>query len=483
MPRRIAITSLNASTVDIINTIRANANYEYQSMVPEITQASEIPRVGEVLFGYPALANQFINALINRIALVRVKSATFNNAYAELKKGYLEFGETVEEVFVEIAKAREFSAEKAEKREFKRTLPDVRTAFHVMNWRVQYPVTIQENDLHTAFQSINGVQDLIAKIIDSVHTAAEYDEYLLFKYLMIKAVAKGQMHRVYIGNTMEDAAVAYRGTSNMMTFMKNDFNNAGVHVATPKNDQYIFMDAMYNASYDVGVLASAFNMEKAEFSGKLKLVDDWSTFDNERFEVIRAASDMIEEVTQAELNKMKGVKAILLDGEWFQVYDNMTKFTECYVSSGLYWNYNLNIWKTVSSSPFSNAVVFIDEEKAVGGIEIAPDTIDVITMGESYGMNGTKTITCTSNTETKTGVGETTLVEVDARFVQDEAATKLGIAVHPYGAIVFPNFTEPAVLGWTPVVEYMGERYEYTSLDMAGEWHTASNAITLTKKE
>ena len=175
MARKLALTKLNASTVDIINTIRANASYEYQSVVPQIENATEIPKVGEILYGYPALANQFINALVNRIALVNVKSATFNNAYAELKKGYLEFGETVEEVFVNIAKAREFSVDKAEAREFKRTLPDVRTAFHVMNYRVQYPITIQDEDLRQAFLSVNGVQDLIAKIIDSVYTASEYD--------------------------------------------------------------------------------------------------------------------------------------------------------------------------------------------------------------------------------------------------------------------------------------------------------------------
>ena len=113
MAKRISVTKLNASTIDILNTIRANASAEYQSLVPEIEQSTDIPAVGEVLYGYPALANQFINALVNRIALVRVKSATFNNAYAKFKKGYLEFGETVEETFVNICKAREFSVEKA----------------------------------------------------------------------------------------------------------------------------------------------------------------------------------------------------------------------------------------------------------------------------------------------------------------------------------------------------------------------------------
>ena len=429
MPRRIAVNTLNASTIDILNTIRANATYEYQQLVPEIENANEIPRVGEILYGYPSMANQFINALVNRIALVRVKSATFNNAYAQLKKGYLEFGETVEEVFVEIAKAREFSAEKAEAREFKRTLPDVRTAFHVMNWRAQYPVTIQDEDLRMAFQSINGVQDLIAKIIDSVYTAAEYDEYLLFKYLMIKAISHGKMHLVSIGSgAMADAAVAFRGTSNMMTFLKTQYNSAGVHTATPKADQYIFMDAMYNASYDVNVLASAFNMDKADFSGKLMLIDDWTTFDNDRFEEIRKNSDMIEEVTSDELALLRDVKAVLVDGEWFQVYDNITKFTETYVSSGLYWNYNLNIWKTVSSSPFSNAIVFVANTANVA----MPETFTVEVSDKSVAENA---IVLTLNVQDDDAVMHST----EANFVQTQSATEAGIAVHKYGAVIFPN--------------------------------------------
>ena len=60
--------------------------------------------------------------------------------------------------------------------------------------------------------------------------------------------------------------------------MSNKYNAAGVTTTTPKNDQYIFMDAQYNANYDVDVLASAFNMDKATFSGKLKLIDDFTTF-------------------------------------------------------------------------------------------------------------------------------------------------------------------------------------------------------------
>lgn len=454
MAKRVAVTSLNASTIDILNTIRANASYEYQSLVPSITKATEIPKVGEVLYGYPALANQFLNALINRIALVRVKSAVFNNAYSELKKGYLEFGETVEEVFVNIAKAREFNVEKAESREFKRTLPDVRSAFHCMNWRVQYPVTIQEEDLRLAFMSIDGVQDLIARIVDAIYTAAEYDEFLLFKYLIIKAVSHGKMYPVAIGGTMDSAAIAFRGTSNKLGFMSTKYNASGVTTTTPKADQYIFMDSDYNAAYDVSVLAAAFNMDKAEFSGKLMLIDDFTTFDNDRFDVIRANSDMIESVTDAELALMAKVKAILVDKEWFQVYDNNNKFTEQYVASGMYWNYFYNVWKTVSSSPFSNAIVFVDNSASIS----APATItltvtDITKSGDSA-------------IYTLTPADSASLADSNLEFVQDSTSVEDGIAVHKYGAVIIPIIASP------------GTQVDYTAKAKIGDvTYTASSKI------
>lgn len=429
MATKPAVSVLNASTIDILNVIRANASMEYQNLVPEITQAQEVVKVGEAIMGYPALANQFLNALINRIAMVRIKSASFYNDYAELKKGYLEFGETVEEVFVNIAKAREFSAEKAEARELKRSIPDVRTAFHTMNYRVQYPVTIQDEDLRQAFMNINGVQDLIAQIVNSVYIAQEYDEYLLFKYLMIKAITKGKMYPVSIGDgtDLKEAGVAFRGISNQLTFMGTKYNASGVTTTTPKADQYIFMDSTFNAQYDVNVLASAFNMDKADFIGRLKLIDDWTTFDNERFEVIRENSTMIEEVTDEELALMKDVKAVLVDAEWFQIYDNNNKFTEKYVASGMYWNYFYNVWKTVSSSPFSNAVVFVTDSADVAlpadiVVEVTEKSIDEVAT----------VLTLVPH------VDGTQLNGGNVEFVQTQVATTNFIAIHKYGVVMIP---------------------------------------------
>lgn len=428
MPRRIAISTLNASTVDIINTIRANASAEYQSLVPVVTQEKDIPKVGDIIYGYPKLANEFIGALVNRIAAVRIKSATFNNAYANLKKGYLEFGETVVEYFVKIAKAREFSPEKAEKREFKRTIPDVRAAFHIMNYKVQYPITIQNEDLRQAFTSYSGVEDLIARIVDSIYTAAEYDEFLLFKYMLIKAVAHGQMFPVGVdGSDLKNYAVEFRGMSNTLPFISDKYNADGVHTTTPKADQYIFMDAKFNAQFDVNVLASAFNMDKADFMGKLKLIDRFDTFDNERFDVIRAGSDQIETITDDELALMSKVKAILIDSEWFQIYDNLSAMTETYVASGMYWNYFYNVWKTVSSSPFSNAIVFVDNTATISDLSSIKFTV------ADKSVDDTNTVFSLIPTDA------TTLQRSTYNFVQTSDATEVGIAIHKYGAVIMPN--------------------------------------------
>lgn len=448
MARIISNTKLNARSIDILNVIRNNASYAYQKDVPKIDKEEDIPKVGEILFGNPTHANEFINALVNRIALVRVQSATFNNPYKHLKKGYLEFGESVEDIFVGIIKAVKYDPEKGSSREFKRTLPNVQSVFHLTNWRVMYPITIEKQALKRAFRSADGVTNLISSIIGQVYQSAEYDEYLLFKYLLIKAVSHGKLYAQPVNtNDMNSVAVNFRGKSNLLPIdMTGRFNELHVQNNTPIERQCIFMDADFNAKFDVEVLASAFNMNKAEFIGKLHLIDDFSSFDNKRFEAIREESTELEEVTTDELDLMKNVKAILVDEAWFQVYDNLFEFAETQVGSGLYWNYWLHAWKTVSYSPFANAIVFVDTGAAID----KPESITVEITGKETSEVGT---IFTLIVQDKTA----TLAPNALNFVQSEALTKAGIAVQKYGAIVIPSSQDTTEI--TIVADLDGSTY------------------------
>lgn len=470
MAKRIAVSTLQGSTIDILNVIRQNASYDYQQNVPEVVTTNDIPKVGEIIYGTPAFANQFINALVNRIAIVRVQSANFNNPYSIMKKGYLEFGETVEDIFVNIAKVVNYDVEKGYEREFKRTLPDVKSAFHARNWRVIYPVTIQDEELKTAFLSIDGVQNLIAKIVDSIYTAAEYDEFLLFKYLLIKAISAGKMKPESIGDgtDLKQSATVFRGISNTLTFMSSNYNASGVKTSTPKSRQVIFMDSMFNAKFDVEVLASAFNMDKADFMGRLFLIDNWTTFDNERFEVIRNNSDGIEEVTTEELQLLSNVKAVILDENWFQVYDNNNKFTEKYVASGLYWNYFYHTWKTVSSSPFANAVVFC--------LDSASTTVPETVIAEIVDKSTSEEVITLSIQCEVTGV---TLKPNVAKLVQTEHLTTDGIGVHPFGALLIPASKRDTEI--TLVAEINGNTYT-NAVDKITSASNIGDKVTLTKQ-
>ena len=337
-----------------------------------------------------------------------------------------------------------------------------------MNWRVMYPVTIQDADLQQAFLSIDGVKNLIAKIVDSVYTAAEYDEFLLFKYLLIKAISHGKMlpSSIGTGTNLSEAAVQFRGTANLLPFMSSEYNEAGVKTATPKERLVIFMDAMFNAQFDVNVLASAFNMDKADFMGRLYLIDNWSDFDNERFDVIRANSDGIEEVTADELALLANVKAVILDDNWFQVYDNNNKFTEKYVASGLYWNYFYHTWKTISNSPFANAVVFV-----TSGADVALPASITVHVDAKDESDAATVFTISADFESAG------LSPQNVNFVQTDALTKAGIAVQKYGGLIIPASQVATEI--TLVAEING--VSYTATTTVNGSTTVDSTVTLNK--
>ena len=105
MPTKPEVQTLNANSVQILNAIRNEAPSSYRDyvLVAENNTAS-IRRIGEIIMQYQPLQNDFLKALVNRIGRVLITSKLYSNPWADFKKGMLEFGETVEEVFVNLAK-------------------------------------------------------------------------------------------------------------------------------------------------------------------------------------------------------------------------------------------------------------------------------------------------------------------------------------------------------------------------------------------
>lgn len=382
MPVKPHIVTLTNSSINVLNVIRNNATQNYKDYVPVATpDAESIREIGSIIMDYPALQNEFLSALVNRIGRVLVTSKMFDNPWSVFKKGMLEFGETIEEIFVNIAKPYQFDPNVAESTVFKREIPDVRSAFHIMNYQKYYKVTIQNDQLRQAFLTWQGITDLIAKIVDAMYTGANYDEFQTMKYMLAKHIINGHLYPVTIPTVetanMKAIVSTIKGVSNKFEFLSPKYNLAGVQTHTKKTDQYLLINSKFDAEMDVEVLASAFNMDKAEFSGHRVLVDSFGDLDIDRLNVLFGDDPTYTEIGEADLQALDAIPAIMVDKDWFMIFDNFYNFTEQYNGEGLYWNYWYHVWKTFSVSPFANNALFIPGTPTVTSVTVSPATANV----------------------------------------------------------------------------------------------------------
>ena len=441
MATKPKIVTLTNSSVDILNVIRNNATINYKNYVPVATaDAESIREIGAIIMDNPQLQNEFLSALVNRIGRVLVTSKMYDNPWSMFKKGTLEFGETIEEIFVNIAKPFQFDPNVAETNLFKREIPDVRSAFHIMNYQKYYKTTIQNDQLRQAFLSWQGITDLIAKIVDSMYTGANYDEFQTMKYMLAKHILNGRMYPVTIPAVteanMKSIVSTIKGVSNNYEFMTNKYNVAGVQNFSKKKDQYLLINSNFDATMDVEVLASAFNMDKAQFTGQRVLVDSFGSLDIERLNILFADDSTYTEISESDLQALDAIPCVLVDKDWFMIFDNFYNFTEQYNGEGLYWNYWYHVWKTFSVSPFANNALFIPGVPSVESVTVSPANATV-KAGQTISLSAVvqteyfapQSVNWTSDTEGVT-VSKGGLVTIGADVSPDTLVTITATSVY-----------------------------------------------------
>ena len=381
MATRPTKVTMDTNAVNIVNAIRNNNSNYYKDYVPAITDVSELRQIGKIIMDVPALQNEFLNALINRIAIVRITSKMFENPWSRFKKGFLEYGEVIEEVFVDLTRVFEFDPDDAEETLFKRVPPDVRAAFHVMNYQKFYKVTIERQRLAKAFLSANGMNDLITYIMTSIYTSAAYDEFLTMKYMLGRNILNGRLYPVEIAQVvkanMSDIVATVKGISNLLEFPERKYNPAHVFQHTDKTNQYLIINAKFDAAMDVNVLASAFNMDKASFMGQRVLIDSFGKLDNDRLAELFRDDPNYVAITAEEAQALDSLPLCLVDENFWMIYDNLNEFREVENGQGLYWNYFYHQWKTFSTSPYSNAILFVPTTPAISSVVVTPASATV----------------------------------------------------------------------------------------------------------
>lgn len=380
MPSIPKTQTLNATSVDILNAIRNSASDSYRDYVPVAAESdASLREIGAVIMEYPALQNEFLDVLVNRIGRVIITNKMYTNPWAMFKRGTMEFGETIEEIFVDLAKPFEYDPSVAEKEVFKREMPSLKVAFHIINYKKFYKVTVQREQLRQAFLSWEGINNLITKIIDSMYAASNYDEFQAMKYMLAIHLLNGNFYPVTIptvsDTNMKAIASAIKGVSNNIEFMSGSYNKAGVSTYTNKNSQYLIVNSKFDASMDVDVLSSAFNMDKADFFGHRVMIDGFGSLDTKRLDLLFEEDPNYHKFTQEELKALDTIPAVLVDKDWFMILDNLYDFSSIYNGQGLYWNYFLHVWKTFSASPFNTAIAFVPGTPTVNSVTVSPTSV------------------------------------------------------------------------------------------------------------
>ena len=101
---------LNAKTPDILNTIRESIGGDFEEGTPHVLSAGDemadgvtatsndslmsIRAFGQAIMSNVGWENAFLSELLNRIGLVIISSKSYQNPWANLKRGRLEYGES-----------------------------------------------------------------------------------------------------------------------------------------------------------------------------------------------------------------------------------------------------------------------------------------------------------------------------------------------------------------------------------------------------
>ena len=168
------------------STIMARAWLEgtndFQQRIPRPTQ-SNIAQVAEELFNplNGNYYNYFQDFLVNRIAYTYAHGKIFNNPLAVFKKNKIDYGNSIQNVAYKWLKAHSYEDDTETLLKVNR--PEGVAWYVSQNRRDRYDVTINRDELRTAFVDEYGLNNLAAKItefrrncilgVEACHAAAQ----------------------------------------------------------------------------------------------------------------------------------------------------------------------------------------------------------------------------------------------------------------------------------------------------------------------
>lgn len=341
------------NSIDILNTIRMNASTEYQDRIPQATR-DNISSIGNALSTYQPLYNEFCEALVNKIGKTLIEQKMFKNRLARFKSGEIVNAKDVEEIFIEMCKAEGAYDPEGKNPLGRREENDVHVVYHRQNRRDYYAVTVGDIDFRRVFSSVANLDAFIKAKINSVYAADQRDEWIAMKNLFAEAVKNDQHPAVYITKNLgpkvtgEEFAKCFiktlRKAVQDVSFLSRDYNVAGVETFSNPEDLVLLVNKDVLVEVDVELLARAFNTSHTDMK------------------VVPTIIAMDDFGNDGDLGVLEHVGAMLIDKDYFRVWDTLSHMEPQRNAQGLFTNWFYHHHQILSLSPFKTAVQIILED-------------------------------------------------------------------------------------------------------------------------
>ena len=407
----------NNSLKHRLNAIREISSTIYHEYVPVIDDSTDISAFAEPILNYPEVYNEFCNVLVNKLVYSQFEAKTFNNPLQILDGDRIPLGYAGEEGYVNPAKARSFNVNDYAGLLVKYEA-DVKIQYQVVNADLQYAVTVSRSQLKKAMTSWANLEEFITSLSNSLYNGAYIDFFRFTKNIISGAYRDNKAILTTVsGVSSEDTAKALVEKARELflnfqlpsteynSWSKNDGSGRPITTWTNPEDIVLILRNDVRSKIDVQSLASAFNVNYADFMGRVITVDNFDVYDDEGNKVFDGS------------NIIGGI----FDKSWFRIKTQDMFMENFYNPNNRTMQYYLNVIRMYNFSLFANHTLFVTSAPSVATTKIDYlETAPEVTAGEKIRLH-IKTTPFTANdtiTFTSGTVGKATVEKIDDRTVE-----------------------------------------------------------------
>ena len=373
----------SAGLTTALNKMRemsVQSNDIFHQYFPIVDANTNIGEWGAPMFGsnYQAVQESFFG-LLKQIAYVATVTRVFDNPLAQLEGENMPLGWAGEETYINPVKGRQFDVN-----DFAGILQkyeaDVKVQYLNVNMDIQYPVTLTRDKIRQAFTSWRDLEEFINGIVNALYNGAYINMFQYTKDLVSAAFSANKAAYIKVSAVTNEATgkamiKKLRELYTLFQMPSTEYNawkkvgGAGRPVTTwcAPEDIMLLIRADVMATVDVDVLAAAFNMDKANFIGRVIVVDNFDLYTDEGEKIYDGSS----------------ILGLICDKAWFKIKQQDMALDMWFNPNNRSWQYYLNVVRMYNYSLFANGVIIAtaDPDVPATAVDASPATLTV-TAGE-----------------------------------------------------------------------------------------------------